>query len=61
MKIYAHDPYIPSEIASSLDFTLTSLDKVLSTTDVIILQHNTIHNIILTIIVSSDDLQHQSI
>ena len=36
VKIYAHDPYIPPEIASSLDFTLTSLDKVLSTTDVIV-------------------------
>ena len=36
VKIYVHDPYIPPEIASSLDFTLTSLDKVLSTTDVIV-------------------------
>ncbi|MCH8230259.1 MAG: hydroxyacid dehydrogenase [Chloroflexi bacterium] len=36
VKILAHDPYIPSELASSLGFTLTSLDKVLSEPDIVV-------------------------
>jgi len=36
VEILAHDPYLSSELASSLGFTLTSLDKVLSVPDVVV-------------------------
>jgi phosphoglycerate dehydrogenase-like enzyme len=36
VTILAHDPYISSELASSLGFTLTSLDKVMSVPDVVV-------------------------
>jgi len=36
VSVLAHDPYVSSELASSLDFTLTSLDKVLSVPDVVV-------------------------
>ena len=34
--VLAHDPYVSPELASSLDFTLTSLEKVLSVPDVVV-------------------------
>ena len=36
VRILAHDPYIASELASSLGFTLTSLDNVLSEPDIVV-------------------------
>ena len=36
VKLLVHDPYVQPELASSLGFTLTSLDAVLSKTDVIV-------------------------
>ena len=36
VSVLAHDPYVSSELASSLDFTLTSLNKVLSVPDVVV-------------------------
>jgi phosphoglycerate dehydrogenase-like enzyme len=36
VSVLAHDPYVSSELATSLDFTLTSLDKVLSIPDVVV-------------------------
>ncbi len=35
-KVYVHDPYIPREIADAYDFTLTTLDHVLSVPEVIV-------------------------
>lgn len=36
VKVLAHDPYIATELASALGFTLTTLDKVLSEPDVVV-------------------------
>lgn len=36
VTVLAHDPYVSSELASSLNFTLTSLNKVLSVPDVVV-------------------------
>jgi phosphoglycerate dehydrogenase-like enzyme len=36
VKLLVHDPYVQSELASSLGFTLTSLDGVLSQPDVVV-------------------------
>jgi len=36
VEILVHDPYAPEMLAPSLDFTFTSLDKVLSTPDVVV-------------------------
>ncbi len=35
VRLLVHDPYVPSELASSLGFTLTSLNAVMSQPDVI--------------------------
>lgn len=34
--IYVHDPYVPRELADIYDLTLTSLDQVMSTCDVVV-------------------------
>ena len=36
VDIYAHDPYVPLEIASFLDITLTSLENVMAIPDVVV-------------------------
>jgi phosphoglycerate dehydrogenase-like enzyme len=36
VDLFVHDPYVPFELASSLGFTLTSLDVVLSQPDVVV-------------------------
>jgi D-3-phosphoglycerate dehydrogenase len=36
VDVLVHDPYAPEVLANSLDFTFTSLDKVLSTPDVVV-------------------------
>ena len=36
VDILVHDPYLPREVAAALDFTMTSLDKVLSVPDVVV-------------------------
>ena len=36
VEVYAHDPYVPPELADIYDITFTSLDNVLSIPDVII-------------------------
>lgn len=36
VKVYAHDPYVPPEIADIYDITMTSLDNVMSIPDVVI-------------------------
>jgi|TARA_B100002003_G_scaffold118949_1_gene109667 phosphoglycerate dehydrogenase-like enzyme len=36
VDLFVHDPYVQSELASSLGFTLTSLDVVLSQPDVVV-------------------------
>jgi phosphoglycerate dehydrogenase-like enzyme len=36
VTILAHDPYVSSDLASSLGFTLTSLDNVLSIPDIVV-------------------------
>ncbi len=36
VQLFVHDPYVPFELASSLGFTLTSLDVVLSQPDVVV-------------------------
>jgi phosphoglycerate dehydrogenase-like enzyme len=35
-RVFVHDPYIPREMADAVNFTLTSLDHVLSSTDVVV-------------------------
>ena len=36
VEILVHDPYLPREVAAALDFTMTSLDQVLSVPDVVV-------------------------
>ena len=36
VRILVHDPYLPREVAAALDFTMTSLENVLSVPDVVV-------------------------
>ena len=36
VEILVHDPYLPREVAAALDFTMTSLEQVLSVPDVVV-------------------------
>jgi phosphoglycerate dehydrogenase-like enzyme len=36
VDIYVHDPYLPRELPEALDFTLTSLDNIFTTCDVVV-------------------------
>lgn len=36
VEILVHDPYLPREVAAALNFTMTTMDKVLSVPDVVV-------------------------